>query len=226
MKVLIVEDNTDIVDFISIALSVGFTNCEVITTHLGNESIELVEKEKPDIILLDVELPDLIGYEVLKRIRNFSQVPVIIITIRHSESDIVKGLSMGADEYLRKPFGQMELLARIRLVLRRTKVDINDTLCNKGLSLDLSHRALFHGPDSVRLTPTECLITEAFLKNSNGTQTFDELAEAIWGTDYSGADDTIRSYIRRLRRKIATISHGDIAIISKPGIGFILDIKQ
>jgi two-component system KDP operon response regulator KdpE len=226
MKVLIIEDDTDIVDFITVALKIGFPGSQVIATHLGSEGLGLVESQNPDIVLLDLELPDLSGFEVLKKIRDFSQVPVIIITIRRTEADIVKGLSLGADEYLKKPFGQLELLARIRLVLKRANLDIHDTLSYRDLILDISHQKLYLGQDSVRLTPTEAIIMEAFLKSSTHAQTFDELAEVIWGINYSGSDDTIRTYIRRLRNKIKSISHDKVSIISKPGIGFALDVKS
>jgi two-component system KDP operon response regulator KdpE len=118
MKFLIIEDDPEIVEYVSIAFQVGWPGIELISCHLGNKGLELVARGCPDLVLLDLGLPDVDGYEVLKQIRLFSSVPIIIITVRGSESDIVKGLERGADEYLVKPFGQLELIARIKTILR------------------------------------------------------------------------------------------------------------
>ncbi len=222
MKLLLIEDNSSIVDFIKIALKLGFPDSKIISTHLGKEGVEFVEKEKPDIVLLDLELPDISGFEVLEQIRAFSEIPIIIETIKDNETDIVRGLTLGADDYIGKPFGQLELIARIRTVLKRINTISTDSLIYEKLYLDISHRTLSHESKSTRLTPTETLLLQTFMKNINKLLTFESLAEIIWGTDYPGSDNTLKVYIRRLRAKVESVSDGTISIISKPGVGFIL----
>jgi two-component system KDP operon response regulator KdpE len=118
-KVLIIEDSDEIVESISIALRIRWPQVKTLYTDKGEQGIEMVEKEKPDIVILDIGLPDMSGFDVLKQIRLFSQVPVMILTVRKDEADVVKGLEMGADEYVIKPFRQLELLSRIRVLTRR-----------------------------------------------------------------------------------------------------------
>jgi DNA-binding response OmpR family regulator len=123
MKILIIEDDSETSEFITIALNVAWPDIQIARANCGKKGIELVRNNAPDVVLLDIGLPDTTGFEVLKTIRLFSNVPVIIETVRNSESDIVKGLNLGADEYIAKPFGQLELLARIRTVLKRFLAD-------------------------------------------------------------------------------------------------------
>ncbi len=114
MKILVIDDDAEIVEYISIACNVGMPDVKVVSTHQGRAGIELVKTERPDAIILDLGLPDMSGFEVLKQIRAFSKVPIIIESVASSEANIVKGLEWGADEYLVKPFGQFEFLARIK----------------------------------------------------------------------------------------------------------------
>ncbi len=222
-KILVIEDDPDIREFVSIALKLGFSDSHMLSTHLGNEGIEIVKNENPDIVLLDLELPDISGFEVLREIRAFSNVPIIIETVRDTEADTVRGLTLGADDYIGKPYSQLELLARIKAVLKRTAKDNSSKLSFRDMHLDISRRTLSQGSALVRLTPTETLIIEALMKSDTQRQTFDELAHVIWGTDYSGANDTIRVYIRRLRSKVESVTNGTVSINYKRGTGFILD---
>jgi two-component system KDP operon response regulator KdpE len=222
MKILVIEDNPHITDFIEIALKMGFPDSKILTTHLGNSGIELVAKEKPDIVLLDLELPDTDGFEVLKQIRAFSEVPIIIETVRDKETDTVKGLTMGADDYIGKPFGQLELMARIKTVLKRSSVGNSDSLYYGKLCLDKYHRILSQESNSERVTPTETLIMEALMKNGEKIRTFDDLSEIIWGTDYPGSCETLKVYIRRLRAKVESVSGNKITIHHQHGVGFML----
>ncbi len=129
----------------------------IITADTGREGFDLFEQESPDTVLLDIGLPDINGYDVLRKIRNFSKTPVIIITVKNTESDIVKGLEMGADDYLVKPFGQMELLARIKAVNRRSNTGMSDTTTYGPISLDSLNQLTIKGK-SAHLTPTEARI--------------------------------------------------------------------
>ncbi|MFQ5759188.1 MAG: response regulator transcription factor, partial [Candidatus Bathyarchaeia archaeon] len=119
MKVLIIEDDQAIVEAITLALQLSWPESKLVSTNLGQRGTELVESENPDVVILDLGLPDTSGFEVLKQIRLFSSVPILILTVRSDEADIVKGLEWGADDYVVKPFRQLELLSRIKLVTRR-----------------------------------------------------------------------------------------------------------
>lgn len=122
MKVLVVEDSPDIVDMISLCFELRWPEAKVVSTAEGNKGINMVRTENPDLVILDLGLPDIDGFEVLKNVRTFSNVPVIIVTVRGDEVDKVRGLELGADDYITKPFSHIELLARIQAVLRRTQM--------------------------------------------------------------------------------------------------------
>lgn len=223
MKILVIEDNINIIDSISISLDVSWPNSTLISTHFGQNGIELVEKEKPDIVLLDIGLPDKNGFDVLKEIRAFSEVPVIILTVNQEEIDIVKGLSLGADDYIIKPFRHLELIARIKTILKRSNVNIVENLFFGKLCCNTARSTLSFGDNSMNLTPTENRIMQALMQQPGRIVSFNDMAEQIWGTDYPGSNNAIRVYIGRLRRKLESVSLGTIHISSQPGVGFLLE---
>jgi DNA-binding response OmpR family regulator len=166
------------------------------------------------------------GIEVLKQIRAFSDIPIIIATAMDSESDIVKGLGLGADEYITKPFGQMELLAKIMAVLRRQKVkEISDSVICGQLRLDISSTQLLYGSKSVHLTRTETMILRNLMEKAGQLVTYDDLAETVWGISYADASKTLKVYVRRLRSKINEIAADSVNIQAKPGVGYLLSIQ-
>ena len=227
MKVLIIDDEPETVEFISIAFAVGWPRVDLIPVGKGQRGIELAESQAPDLVILDLGLPDIDGFEVLKQIRCFSQVPIIIVTVRNSEADIVKGLEWGADEYIVKPFGQFELLARIRALLRRQHhPELGEPIICGPLHFDPSSDQLICGPAKIHLTHTEVLIMHLLMKNVGHITTYNELAEAIWGDIYPKAENTIRVYIRRLRVKIESEPQCKGFIRSQPGVGYILDVPS
>src|SRR5512139_2620787 len=136
MKVLVVEDDKEIVDAISLAFQIRWPEAKVVSTRLGQKGVELVESESPDIVILDLGLPDINGFEVLRQIRRFSGVPTIILTVRSDEADVVKGLEWGADDYITKPFRQLELLARAKSLIRRRSPAEEELLVQGKLKLD------------------------------------------------------------------------------------------
>jgi two-component system KDP operon response regulator KdpE len=229
MKFLLIEDDPEIVEYISIAFELGWTSIKLITCHQGNKGIDLIEKESPDLVLLDLGLPDIDGYEVLKQIRLFSTVPIIIITARGAESDIVKGLERGANEYLVKPFGQLELIARIKTILRiHNNQDITVPLTCKHISLECNSSTgqLTHGHNSTFLTRTECLILQKLIVNAGRVVTYEELAEAVWGCSYPNSTDTLRVYIKRIRNKMEKDLNLTDLIQSRTGVGYYLKITD
>ena len=223
MKVLIIEDDQAIVEAISLALQISWTESKIVSTHSGEKGIELVESENPDVVILDLGLPDISGFDVLKQVRLFSTVPILILTVRSDEADIVKGLEWGADDYMVKPFRQMELLSRIKLVTRRrgSLVEEAPLVCGQ-LRFDPGMWQLFYGENEISLTPTEGSILSHLMRNVGRVVTHSSLAEALWGMDYPDAADNLRVHIRRLRTKLeADPSHPQI-ILTKSGIGYLL----
>lgn len=223
MKVLIIEDDRDIVETISLALQIRWPEAMVVSTHLGEKGIELVESENPDIVILDLGLPDISGFEVLKQVRLFSSVPVVILTVRAEEADIVKGLEWGADDYVAKPFSQLELLARIRAQIRGQMHSREERplVCGP-LRYDPSTRQLHYGEKEISLTRTEGHILHHLLKNAGRVVTYAGLSEDVWGTDYPGAADSLKVHIRRLREKVEEDPSHPQLILTKSGVGYLL----
>jgi len=223
MKVLIIEDDPQIVEAISLAFGIRWPEAKLISTHLGDEGVQLVEKEAPDLVILDLGLPDINGFEVLKQIRLFSTIPVIILTVRAEETDVVKGLEWGADDYIVKPFRQIELLARTKALLRRrSPLEVELPLVWGSLCFDpTTHEILCH-EKKISLTRTEGHILHHLLKHAGQVVTHSSLAEAVWGVDYPGATDSLKVHIRRLREKLEDDPSHPQLILTKPSVGYFL----
>jgi two-component system KDP operon response regulator KdpE len=221
VKLLVVEDDKEIVEAISLAFQIRWPEAQVISTHSGRKGVDLVESEQPDIVILDLGLPDINGFEVLRRIRLFSQVPIIILTVRAEETDIIKGLEWGADDYILKPFRQLELLARIKAQIRRQGQPEGERIISGPLQLDTVTGQLYHGNKEISLTVTEKRILGHLMKNAGYVMTHSSIAEAVWGDDYPGAADSLKVHIRRLREKIEENPSSPTLIITKPGIGYL-----
>jgi DNA-binding response OmpR family regulator len=222
MKILIIEDNADIIETISVILGVRWPEVEIVTAGLGGKGLELAKKEKLDVIILDIGLPDISGYDVLKQIRVFSRVPVLILTVKREEVDIVKGLESGADDYLIKPFHKLELLARIWALVRRSNSDLlEEVLVSGNLRYNHASRQVFLGQKEIPVTVTEGNILRELLNNGGRVVTYSRLAEAVWGEDYQNANEALWVYIRRLRKKIEENPEDPQRILTKPGIGYL-----
>ena len=220
-KVLIIEDDKEIVDFISLAFQMDWTEAELISTRLGEEGIELVENSSPDIVILDLGLPDIDGLDVLKQIRLFSTVPVVILTVKAEEGDIIKGLELGADDYIAKPFRQMEFLARLKVQLRKHMPPDGETPIVAGpLCFNPSTSQLIYGKREISLTIIEGRIVQHLMRNIGHVVTHSRLAEVLWGEEYPGAVEALRVYIRRLREKIEENPRHPQLIMTKAGIGY------
>ena len=223
MTVLIIEDDREIIEVISLAFDIRWSGVKVVSTHLGEKGIGLVESEKPDIVILDLGLPDIGGFDVLKEIRAFSDVPVLILTVRGEEADVVKGLEWGADDYMVKPFRQMELLSRIRALTRRASPSGRETPLVYGeLSFDPSTRQLIYGQREINLTRTEGIILHSLMRNAGRVVTHSALAEALWGEEYPDATGALKVYILRLRQKLEADPSQPKLIVAKPSIGYQL----
>ena len=223
MKVLVIEDDQGIVEAISLAFQIRWPEAKLISTHLGEKGVAMVESEKPDVVILDLGLADISGFEVLKQIRLFSDVAVLILTVRAEEADVVKGLEWGADDYMTKPFRQLELLSRVKaLTRRRSSLAEKTTLVCGQLQLNPATNQLFYGKKKIDLTPTEKHILYNLMKNAGQVATHSSLAELLWGEDYANAADSLKVYIRRLREKIEADPSNPALILTKAGVGYLL----
>ncbi|MFC1860570.1 response regulator transcription factor [Chloroflexota bacterium] len=223
MKVLIIEDDREIVDVISLAFRIRWSEVKLVSTHIGERGVEMVESENPDVVILDIGLPDISGFEVLQQIRLFSEVPILILTVRAEESDIVKGLELGADDYMVKPFRQLELLSRVQALTRRSGQSPNQPPMVYGqLRLLPSTRQLFKGDTEIKVTPTEASIMEHLMKNSGQVVTYSSLSEAVWGPDYPDYTASLRVYMRRLRQKIEEDPEDPHILHTRSGTGYSL----
>jgi two-component system response regulator VicR len=221
MKVLIIENDRGIVEAISLAFQIRWPEARMISTNLGEEGIELVETEKPDVVILDLGLDDISGFDVLKQVRLFSSVPILILTVRADETDIVKGLEWGADDYVVKPFRQLELLSRIKALTRRQgPITAETPLVCGNIRLDPATRQLFLNEKEVNLTPTEGAIISHLMKNAGRVVTHSSLAESVWEDDYPDAANSLKVYIRRLREKLETDPGHPKIILTKTGVGY------
>jgi len=222
MKVLIIEDDKEIVDAITLAFQIRWPEAKVVSTRLGRKGVELVESEAPDIVILDLGLPDISGFEVLNQTRLFSRVPIIILTVRSEESDVVKGLEWGADDYIVKPFRQLELLARVKALIRRQAPAEEENLASGPLHLETSSGMAHVSGREVALTITESRILAHLMRNAGHVVTHSSLAEAVWGNDYPGAADSLKVHIRRLREKIEENPSKPKFVLTRAGIGYYL----
>ncbi len=221
-RILIIEDSEEVVEAISVAIQIRWPYLEIISTGKGEEAVEMVARQSPDIVILDLGLIDISGYEVLKRIRLFSSVPVIILTVRDEEADIIKGLELGADEYVIKPFRQLELLSRIRAVTRRVYATDKQTPIIYGkFYFDPSTKVVNYQNKQAVLTHTESNILFTLMQNVNTVVTHSKIAESIWGNSYPEASAGIKVYIRRLRQKIEPNPARPRFIVNKPGLGYL-----
>ena len=223
MKVLIIEDDREIVEVISLAFQIRWPEVKLVSTHLGEKGVELVESENPDVVILDLGLPDTSGYDVLREIRTFSTVPILILTVRGEEPDVVRGLEWGADDYMVKPFRQLELLSRIRALTRRANSSGGETPLVYGeLSFNPTTRQLSCGQKEIEITRTEGTILHQLMRNPGLVVTHSALAEALWGEDYPDATSALKVYILRLRQKLEADPSQPKLILTKSGIGYLL----
>ncbi len=223
MKVLVIEDDAGIIRVIKLAFQIRWPEADVVSTNMGRKGIEMAETESPDLITIDLGLPDISGFEVLENIRRFSSVPIIMITVSGDENDIVNGLELGADEYIVKPFKQLEFLARAQALIRRQQQIMDQAPISYGfLRFGPSMSKPLYKGKSIDLTQTEGIILYTLMKSAGNVVTYNSLAEAVWGDYYPGADESIRVYISHLRKKIEENPNNPKIILTKIGVGYYL----
>lgn len=220
-RILIVEDEENIADFISLELEhEGYT---VISAADGREGLELSLQNQWDLILLDIMLPGINGMEICRRVRSVSEVPIIMLTARQSVPDRVAGLDGGADDYVSKPFAIEELLARIRVLLRRARPTSasEEIVVASEIQLNASTREVERAGCSIGLTAREFDLLEMLMRNKNHVLTREQIMEKVWGYDFTGETNVLDVYIRYLRNKV-DVPFTRPLIHTVRGVGYIL----
>jgi DNA-binding response OmpR family regulator len=226
--ILIADDDPQLLRLI--ARNLEFEDYMVLTANDGQQALELIEANMPDVVLLDVMMPRMDGFTLCKQIREFSTVPIVIVTARGQDQDKIRGLDLGADDYLTKPFSVDELLARVRAVLRRSQLASRDngthsiqTMTIVGeLKIDYIQHLVTMASREVILTPIEYRLLSYLAQNAGCVITQDLLLEHIWGIDYSGENHMLQVNINRLRRKLEPDPAHPSYILTKVGIGYLL----
>lgn len=227
-QVLVVDDEPRYV--LAIRVNLEASGYEVTMAHDGAAAVELVAKNSYDLILLDVLMPLLDGFEACRRIREFSTVPIILLTALAESTDKVKGLDAGADDFITKPFSADELLARVRAVLRRstfTELANGESVFQLGaLKIDYAARRVFMEEREVYLTPTEYRLLCELARHSGQVLLPSYLLEKVWGTGYESEEKLVWQAIHRLRRKIESDAHAPKYVQTRPGIGYFMISKE
>ena len=196
----------------------------VVTAGDGQEALRLVYSERPDLIILDIMMPRLDGWQVCRRVRELSDVPIIILTAKTEKKDIIKGLDLGADDYLVKPFDAEELLARVRAALRRARtepvVSEGVTYGDDYLSIDLNARRVAVSGELIRLTPTEYDLLALLVENAGRVLEFRQILESVWGVEYVHEIDYVRTYVWHLRHKIEPDPKHPRYLVSVLNVGY------
>jgi two-component system, OmpR family, KDP operon response regulator KdpE len=224
MKILVVDDDPDVVEAIALSFELEWPGAQVAAAVSGQEALAMFARENPDVVLLDVALPDVDGFSVLKRIRERSDVLVLMISALGEEGDKVRGLELGADDYITKPFGFRELSARVRAVMRRAQslppVSGSGRFESGDLTINYSSHEVYLGDRQVRLTPTEYKLLYQLTRNAGQVLLHDQLLTKIWGPEYLGELDYLRIYIRRLREKLEPNPQQPVHILTERGVGY------
>lgn len=220
--ILVVDDEPPIVRLIKAKLRLD--GYEVLTASHGAEALAILERDSPDLVVLDVMMPDMDGFETLRRIRKHSQVPVVMLTARGSDADKLKGLQSGADDYITKPFNPDELEARVAAVLRRTAgapaIGTEPVLRYPGVEIDLERKTVMVSGEEVRLSRTEWDLLSQLAGNAGRVMMHGELLSRIWGPEYRNETHYLRTWVSRLRAKLEPGSESKPLITTYPGMGY------
>jgi two-component system, OmpR family, KDP operon response regulator KdpE len=224
MRVLVVDDEPDVVESVRLGFALQWREVDVLGAGAGEEALDVVEREHPDIVLLDLGLPDIDGFEVVRRLREFSDVPVIMLTARDDSMDKVKGLELGADDYVTKPFDHLELMARVKAVLRRLDMPAPTSRApsfrSGDLEIDFEKREARLAGQRLDLTPTEYKLLYHLVRNAGHVLQHGTLLAKVWGREYVDEVDYIRVYVRRLRDKLGDDPDAPRYIRTERGLGY------
>lgn len=222
-RILVVDDEARMIGFIRMNLELeGF---QVLEAHNGLEALEMIRTNLPDLVLLDVMMPELDGFETLRILREFSNIPVIMLTAKGEEDDKVYGLELGADDYITKPFGPRELSSRVRAVLRRTETPTSAPekavlKIDDRLSIDFNRREVIVNGERIKLRPTEYRLLYHLVENAGWTVPHEQLLAKVWGYEYRDEAHYVRLYVNYLREKIEEDPANPKYIITERGVGY------
>ncbi|MCR4394620.1 MAG: response regulator transcription factor [Dehalococcoidales bacterium] len=225
MKALIIEDNENILKEISFYLRIRYPDISLITAREGSRTIQLLENEAPDFLLLDSSLPDVEHFSLINRIRRVSGVPLLVLTDLETDVDRARSLEVGADDYVTKPISPIELLARINALLRRVLSPgtglVQSISLNNDLQINFTTFEVHRSGESIKLTPIEFKLLKELVLNRDRILTHEIILQKVWGTEYSRDRDFVKKYICRLRSKLKLNGNG-IKLINERGIGYRL----
>jgi two-component system, OmpR family, KDP operon response regulator KdpE len=223
-KILVVDDEPDVVEALRIGFALQWREIDVLGAGDGATALDLIEREHPDIVLLDIGLPDMDGFEVLRQVRAFSDVAIVMLTARDDAIDKVKGLELGADDYVTKPFNHLELMARIRAVLRRLDMPGPATRApsfrSGDLEVDFARQEVRMRGERIELTPTEYKLLYHLVRNAGHVLQHGTLLAKVWGREYVDEVDYLRVYVRRLRDKLDDDPNEPRYIRTERGLGY------
>jgi len=222
-SVLVVDDDVRILRMVRRILNLeGY---RVLTANNGEAALDVFDKETPDLVLLDILMPGMDGYTACQRIREFSQIPIIIVTVKGKDEEKIQGLDIGADDYVIKPFSAKELLARVRATLRRIKPQDGHpepSFCSEDLVVDFARYRVHVEGREVNLTVIEYRVLSYLAHNAGRVVTPDQILEKVWGEDYIGETHLLQVSIARLRKKLGDDARNPKYILTKPGIGYMM----
>ena len=227
IRVLVVDDETEIRRFLDVALK--GSGYEVQAVENGHKALQIINSKVPDIIILDLGLPDTDGKDIISLVREWSTVPLIVLSARNAEQEKVEALERGADDYLTKPFGTAELLARIKVALRhKNKSEVNNSniFDYQGLTINLDERRVSLNDVPVQLTPTEYKLLAALAQNAGKVVTHNQLINEVWGKNTQGNSHYLRIYVQHVRQKLGDDPLQPRFIMTEPGIGYRLIEKS
>jgi two-component system KDP operon response regulator KdpE len=224
VKILVVDDEPDVIESARLGFTLQWREIDVIGAANGEEGLDAVEHEHPDLVLLDIGLPDIDGFEVLRQIRAFSDVPVVMLTAHDDSMDKVKGLELGADDYVTKPFNHLELMARVKAVLRRLDMPAPASRApsfrSGDLEVDFARQEVRLRGQRLELTPTEYKLLYHLVRNAGHVLQHGTLLAKVWGREYIDEVDYIRVYVRRLREKLGDDPDNPKYIRTERGLGY------
>jgi DNA-binding response OmpR family regulator len=225
-RVLVVDDDRDIRGLLAELLKRAHHT--VVEAADGREGLRLLHAEQPDLVILDVSMPGLDGWQTLERIRELSAVPVVMLTARDQELDKVRGLRGGADDYVTKPFGPQELLARIDGLLRKgsPETESPQSYADSFITVDFAQRTVRAGGVEVPITPLEFRLLTAFVRNPNQVLSHQQLIELAWGLNRAGGRDQVKLYVGYLRRKLGELPSGETPIETVRGFGYRYNVPR
>ena len=224
MRILVIDDEPDVVESVRLGFTLQWREIDVLGASTGESGLDAIEREHPDLVLLDIGLPDIDGFEVLRQVRAFSDVPVVMLTAHDDSMDKVKGLELGADDYVTKPFNHLELMARVKAVLRRLDMPAPASRApsfrSRDLEVDFGRQEARLRGERLDLTPTEYKLLYHLVRNAGHVLPHGTLLAKVWGREYVDEVDYIRVYIRRLREKLGDDPQDPTYIRTERGMGY------